>query len=183
MSKFATIADKISAKSDELQAAKEKFRAEMQETFKDINREFFEEFPMVQAITWNQFTPHFNDGDPCVFSMGDIHFVTDGFDADELMDPYAYEDLSVYTGNLDEAIARYVGYAERAGNDDYRKEYEDRIAILTKQKEQYPNLGEAAGVFEKILYQNEDVLEHMFGDGVSVYLTKDRIITEDYDHD
>lgn len=183
MSKFIDMISTISAKSDEIKEARDKFNDELKATFQNISKEFFEEFPMVQTITWNQFTPFFNDGDPCVFSMSDIQFVVDGFDEDDLMNPYSYEDTSAYTGDIDDAITRYVGYAAKASSAEYRKNYEARIDVLTKQKEQWPNLANGARIFETVLYSNEDVMAQMFGDGVSVYLTKDRIITEEYDHD
>lgn len=33
--------------------------------------QLFADFPNVQAIRWTQYTPWFNDGDPCVFSAND----------------------------------------------------------------------------------------------------------------
>ncbi len=39
----------------------------------------FEEYPFLGAIAWAQYTPYFNDGDPCVFSTGEItcHTIAD----------------------------------------------------------------------------------------------------------
>ncbi|MBB3752417.1 hypothetical protein FHT44_004929 [Mycolicibacterium sp. BK634] len=37
------------------------------------------EHPQVEAVRWSQFTPSFNDGDPCVFSLGEFYVkLTDG---------------------------------------------------------------------------------------------------------
>jgi hypothetical protein len=40
--------------------------------FKPFFTELFEKYPTVQVVRWNQYTPHFNDGDPCTFSVGSI---------------------------------------------------------------------------------------------------------------
>jgi hypothetical protein len=36
-------------------------------------RAFFEAHPTVEAIRWNQFTPYFNDGEPCTFHVHDFY--------------------------------------------------------------------------------------------------------------
>lgn len=48
----------------------EKAKAAMNEIFK----EFFKENPSISAIHWNQYTPYFNDGEPCEFSVSDFNF-------------------------------------------------------------------------------------------------------------
>jgi len=45
-------------------------KAALAEAFK----QFFETNPTVVAVKWTQYTPHFNDGDPCVFRLGDFEF-------------------------------------------------------------------------------------------------------------
>ena len=37
-------------------------------------KKFFEDNPDIQAIKWVQYTPYFNDGDPCEFRVGDFSF-------------------------------------------------------------------------------------------------------------
>jgi hypothetical protein len=34
---------------------------------------FFEANPKVEAIRWRQYTPYFNDGEPCEFSVDDLY--------------------------------------------------------------------------------------------------------------
>ncbi|MFO0578681.1 MAG: hypothetical protein U1A78_32160 [Polyangia bacterium] len=46
-----------------------KFRAEGLDALKVALREFFTRFPAVRAIRWQQYTPYFNDGDACTFSV------------------------------------------------------------------------------------------------------------------
>ena len=39
--------------------------------------------PALKAIRWNQYTPYFNDGDPCTFSVGEVMFLVDGAAEDD----------------------------------------------------------------------------------------------------
>jgi hypothetical protein len=65
--------EKLKQVSEELNAAK----AKVQEFAKNEGRAaigaafqgFFERFPKVQGVKWTQYTPHFNDGETCVFSV------------------------------------------------------------------------------------------------------------------
>lgn len=45
----------------------------------------------VIAIGWTQYTPYFNDGDPCTFSIGDPFYVLKGQDLTESMNSYEQE--------------------------------------------------------------------------------------------
>jgi hypothetical protein len=40
-----------------------------EEVFIQMADKFFELFPDAQAFVWTQYTPYFNDGDPCVFDV------------------------------------------------------------------------------------------------------------------
>ena len=43
-----------------------------QELFKPFFLRLFEAHPDAQVVRWYQYTPHFNDGDACVFSAGEV---------------------------------------------------------------------------------------------------------------
>lgn len=58
------------------QAAKERMRAALDEAnavvksaFSDAAKALFEQHPEMQSFGWAQYTPYFNDGDPCEFSV------------------------------------------------------------------------------------------------------------------
>lgn len=48
---------------------------------------YFKRFPDVEAVRWRQYTPYFNDGDPCTFSVHDFSYLkpgeTAGYDGDQ----------------------------------------------------------------------------------------------------
>lgn len=56
-----------------LATAKEQGRTLIAEEFK----KFFEAYPEVGAVRWNQYTPTFSDVEPCVFSRGDFEIALD----------------------------------------------------------------------------------------------------------
>ena len=57
--------------------------------------ELFDRHPILNAIYWTQYTPYFNDGDPCTFGVNDLFFRATGIpdpNADtEWADAYYYE--------------------------------------------------------------------------------------------
>lgn len=40
-----------------------------QKIFEAAAKELFEKYPSLDSFGWEQYTPHFNDGDPCYFSV------------------------------------------------------------------------------------------------------------------
>lgn len=53
---------------------------------------FFAEYPEVKAVGWTQYTPYFNDGDPCVFSVGEPYLSTKDADFSEVASLYDDDD-------------------------------------------------------------------------------------------
>lgn len=62
---------------DKIREMKAAYTAKIEAEGKDALREEFAAFfaanPNVTAIRWRQYTPHFNDGDPCVFRLGEFY--------------------------------------------------------------------------------------------------------------
>ena len=69
---------------DELLAEKSAFDNKAKELGKKGVKEeltvLFEKFPELEAVRWNQYTPYFNDGDPCEFRVGDLTYKLAGDD-------------------------------------------------------------------------------------------------------
>lgn len=63
---------------------------EFEGTIKGVFMEVFEIHPEIERISWCQFTPYFNDGDPCVFDIHDIHFLTKD-DPKDMKDEHLYD--------------------------------------------------------------------------------------------
>lgn len=93
-----------------------------------VAKQFLDKCPEVTGIHWTQYTPYFNDGDTCEFSVNEYHFhILD--DEDYEIDPSS-ESTELYTQvDLDNALEKlevakvYVADPE-AWRDNYIKEYE-----------------------------------------------------------
>jgi len=74
---------------DELTALKEaydtKLSEEGEDAVKELFKELFDKHPQLVSVTWQQYTPYFNDGDPCYFRVGEFetNFDTDEDDEEE----------------------------------------------------------------------------------------------------
>jgi len=55
-------------------AYQEAVRSVGKDDFWDLFKPLFEKYPFVVAVKWKQFTPYFNDGDVCRFSVREMFF-------------------------------------------------------------------------------------------------------------
>lgn len=137
----------------EFEDQRKQFTLKMQDEFKKMVNEFFDFCPDVKSIVWVQYTPYFNDGDPCTFSIGDVSF--SNADPDKVS-PW---------GELEEEedglwAAAYM--------------YNDH---LDKSQAEY------CSKFSRMVNQLDAVMEEMFGDHVRINVTREGFDVEDYDHD
>lgn len=51
---------------------KQNFEANGRAMLRPLFHSLFDAAPTVEAIRWEQYTPHFNDGDACIFNMWDL---------------------------------------------------------------------------------------------------------------
>lgn len=75
--------DSLKVANDEMQKARAKFKADAADLVKPAFREMFEACPSIEAVRWRQYTPYFNDGDACVFRVGDHYLKFTGDKKDE----------------------------------------------------------------------------------------------------
>ena len=131
-------------------ATMKKLKEEGAEALKEVLREFFAKFPEARAIRWRQYTPYFNDGDPCSFSVHEPFIQL----ADSKTDAGDYEDGFESEWNLSKRMD---------GSE----------------------LAEAFKTFSRTIQSDavESVMAGVFGDGVVVTATADKIDIDSYDHD
>ena len=55
-------------KKKEIEEFRQKMRDEGKQFFGEISKEIFDAHPTLAEFSWTQYTPYFNDGDPCTFS-------------------------------------------------------------------------------------------------------------------
>lgn len=161
MSKLQEEFDNLLAEQEEL---RKKFQTKAQELFKETTKKFFAKNPAVTAIVWSQYTPYFNDGDTCVFSVGDPNF-TNVDDLEELSSwgEYEGEDETKWSEN---------SWGFTYNMDKHKTVYEGvDLAYIDK--------------FSRLIQSGamEEVMEAMFGDHVRVVATRDGFEVNDYDHE
>ena len=69
---MTTLKDRFESLISEQAELQKKFQTEAQKLFKETTKEFFDKNPDITAFTWVQYTPYFNDGEPCEFGVGDV---------------------------------------------------------------------------------------------------------------
>ncbi|AEV86685.1 hypothetical protein ACWT_5668 [Actinoplanes sp. SE50] len=126
--------------------------------------------PHMKAFGWEQYTPYFNDGEPCVFSVGSPWFLTvNDPDPDDIDDTYEY---GVDYGDHPSLGRREFDWRDReripgayTGPDEARY---DRVRALSD--------AISSGAFE-------DVLLEAFGDHAQVTVRPSGITVDSYSHD
>lgn len=67
--------NKLKQLSENIQEIWGKMERESRNAFNDALKEVFEELPWLEALRWEQYTPYFNDGDPCNFMVGEFTLI------------------------------------------------------------------------------------------------------------
>ena len=147
----------------------EKAKAALKETF----TKFFADFPEVAHLQWTQYTPYFNDGDACVFGVGEIAmYLTKEGRAQfglEVRDDDKDEDEEDDTDGEGDVYSLYT-WAREGG----------RTYISPRAQ----SLCETVTTISKGLNGIESFLEAIYGDHVEVTLHRDGTSTVDgYEHD
>jgi hypothetical protein len=130
------------------------------DSMKELFVEFFKQFPDVKALRWTQYTPHFNDGEPCVFNVN-------------------VDDIEV---QLNEGVLIAKAGSKHWVEKDEVADGEEFVGTwgLYSQPEIADSVGKIGGVFGTI----ESAMDAVFGDGVQVTVSSNgEIDVEDYDHD
>lgn len=142
--------------------------------------EFVSNNPRIDALHWTQYTPYFNDGEPCVFSFNGLSVKIANCGDDEEHDEEhdeEYDEDPVYGGK---PWAEFWGSSnletyQRACNSDYHWETD----FLTK--EEWMEIANLASMmtFEVM----EGVLLAAFGDHAEVSVTANGCTVEYCNHD
>lgn len=122
--------------------------------------------PTIVEFGWRQYTPYFNDGEPCTFSVhGTWVRTTADEDADEYeLEMWGHRSIGKVPGHHDEATGQWV-------NDPYEGPDEAR----------YHRCKALEGAVEGGAFEN--VLLDSFGDHAEITVRRDGIKVEFYSHD
>lgn len=114
---------------------KAEYLDEIKASYFELVKDLFEKYPVIETISWQQYTQYFNDGEECSFNA-----------------------------HIDDFVV----------NDEYKYKSD----MTSQEREMYITIEEYLNNF------SEEDYKEMFGDHVSVTLTKSEIIISRYDdHD
>jgi hypothetical protein len=74
---LSKVEGKLSEMNDRIDSLRKQYMEEAQAMFTEVTGAFFAANPEVKRIHWLQYTPYFNDGDECVFSVHDFCYDLD----------------------------------------------------------------------------------------------------------
>ena len=180
--------DNVKQVIEEYGIAKKQFEEKMKNAFTDIFETFFRNYPEITAVGWNQYTPYFNDGDPCEFRIGEFVGVSEGM-KNEDGEPLNLDDVrSAY--DLEEAVGFPYGGKPSQYVYDNRHEYssyEESIQIYEKglaENSRYREICEGWNELTSVLSSIPDeIFQSAFDDHAFVIATKDDIEVREYSHD
>lgn len=168
---MSALQEKFDQLLEEQEALRKKFQETAQQLFKETTKEFFDGNPAITAVVWTQYTPYFNDGDTCEFSVHEPSFTN-------APDP------------------ENVRWGEYEGDEEGVFAVENPSYVMKTDREYYAEtreaIAKAGGIdvdsceaFSRMIQSSamEDVMEAMFGDHVKVIATREGFDVEDYEHD
>ncbi len=89
------IKDKIKTLITEIDKKKEELNKIIKESFGElIKTELFEKYDYLHTISWNQYTPYFNDGESCEFQVNH-DYIINGYDSEGDGTPNNFVNISL----------------------------------------------------------------------------------------
>jgi hypothetical protein len=154
----------VQAKLDEIREARKVYEKAMKThgktLVKEMASEFMQKFPEVEGIQWQQYTPYFNDGDACEFSIHEPHVRF----TQEFLDSFSDEDKRPFYEMGD-------GFYELAT---YRDDCPARVKEMSNSLSQ----------FYIAIQELEQSLLECFGDHMEITILRDgKVRAEEYSHD
>ncbi len=187
-SEVRNIVNKVSVEHkklvDSFKEAQKALMEEFQKSAHDMFQNIFKYAPHLHMLTWTQYTPYFNDGDECYFSRNGIYAVRDSYvnseEHEEYGDhprPYIFEDDAI-----EHNMRKPSDYA--FANRDRLIWYEEQVSLYEALPQEVRDEIDLVSEFVKTLEDiPEDVYQAMFGNHVAVYVTREGINVEEFEHD
>lgn len=141
---------------EQIKKKKEDLDQEVKSFFNEFIKNVFLEFPELVLISWAQYTPYFNDGDPCIFRVHDAKISFNAYSSDDELD-------------TDEYIEHEELFYPVFDNWSIPEEKTKYKKLLTD--------------IDNMLSEVSSYLQDIFGDHAEVLAFKDKIVVTEYDHD
>lgn len=119
----------------ELAALRERRKTVGKDFFKDECKRLFDGNPSLVDFGWRQYTPYFNDGEPCTFRCCTYDAMVNGRDpytGDDPEDPSQYPELAEKEfGVLEKAVADFLGSFDK---DEFLDWFGDHARVTVTRK-------------------------------------------------
>lgn len=166
------IEDNIENLIEDFEKVKKEYQTKLQKAFKQAFKIFWDQNPKIRAVVWQQYTPYFNDGEPCEFGRHDLWAMT----------KEGYKKWKEDSGYAEEYCAYTVDWEHRKSTNYKKDEYkyipnEGETGITDEECTQ------VAKHIELISKLPNEIFLDMFGDHVEIVASRTGFSVEDYEHD
>jgi tetratricopeptide (TPR) repeat protein len=203
------LVDNFNMLNARIQSARDQMKSDSQHLIEEATNALFRVAPEIDYVFWQQYTPYFNDGESCTFSVCEIYYVLQGEEEDcEGSYLYTEQDYKDAINTL-EKVRAYVS-DPKAWFESYRQEHalpahanmyvyrpwpytveaaqETADKIMAQQlKYTQPDIArinKAYEAFQKCMAViPDDILEAVYGDHVRVTISRTGTSVDHYDHE
>jgi len=190
--------EKLQGLTDQIRHMKEQIAKDGATLIGRAAKEILDQYPAVVGFQWTQYTPYFNDGNPCEFSVGELYvFIEDPEKVKEWAEKKAaWEDKNSTAQGLSEEQLQKLGIKVEpwvepgpfdmckwgADEGEYVSTYDPNVV---RERAKYGPCWNDIVSLAKWIGDgtNEDVMETVFGDHVKVSITRNGVETKEYKHD
>lgn len=141
---------------EDYKSMRAQFMKDGQELIKKAFTEFFNQNTKVQAVAWTQYTPYFNDGEPCVFRMNGFYAVPTELYDEAIENGCSHVDYGFCKWSSEKTVGKHFSLLEWT-------KVKDFLEVL----EELP----------------DELFEDMFGDHTEVVATREGFEVKEHDHD
>lgn len=210
---YQKITELFKTLNERVESAREEMRSHAKPLIEASANQLFDLCPEIKSVYWTQYTPYFNDGDSCQFSVHSTCFSL--VDDEEEFNPYEssvlfteadlksaedrLEDAKLYEQDPEAWKTAYKKrYKETYGRDymhsvikpygsveDRQEEVEEIKAFLTRySSEAIDRIKNAFTAFERSLAMiDEDTMKVLYGDHSLVQIDRTGTTVEEFDHE
>jgi hypothetical protein len=193
----------------EIEKAMAQMKSDSRSLVKRAAQELFQAAPEIDFVFWTQYTPYFNDGEPCSFSVNGIYYVLVGEEEDcEGSYLYTQEDRDNALKTL-QTVTEYTkdpaawlnklkierNLSDHANLALYKpwpytiQAAQSEVDKIETQRLKYPSgdvtrISNAFNAFYTCMQMVPDeIMQSVFGDHVRVIISRNGLETEDYGHE
>jgi hypothetical protein len=174
------IVSKIKAEFAAFEEKKKTLIENLRTQFPSLFSEIFAQTPELKSVGWTQYTPYFNDGDECVFSVHCDDLIVNGDSENECLSIHCYVDKleSEEDVEINKQVSKLAGYSWYETNKIGQRG-------LKFNPDYNESLAKSSRMISDILNDiPRDFFKDLFGDHAEITLFSDgRIEVVEYDHD